>query len=112
MRRFTSLVCVTGSKPHNRTRPPSGARNPSMISTVVVLPAPFGPSRPKTSPRLEAQAAHRLHLAITFAQVFDNDRGVIGGADRLHDWFSRLNCCCIHSWFLLQLPGVTTSASC
>ena len=28
-----------------------GSRSPSRISTVVVLPAPFGPSRPKHSPR-------------------------------------------------------------
>src|SRR3954462_7398283 len=30
--------------------PRSGARNPSMHSIVVVLPAPFGPMRPKISP--------------------------------------------------------------
>ena len=32
-------------------RPPSGARSPSTHSIVVVLPAPFGPIRPKISPR-------------------------------------------------------------
>ena len=30
--------------------PRSGVRMPSRISTVVVFPAPFGPSRPNTSP--------------------------------------------------------------
>jgi hypothetical protein len=30
--------------------PEYGVRRPSMTSTAVVLPAPFGPSRPKTSP--------------------------------------------------------------
>ena len=34
-----------------RTSPASGASSPSRISMVVVLPAPFGPSRPKHSPR-------------------------------------------------------------
>ena len=29
----------------------AAARYPSRISTVVVLPAPLGPSRPNTSPR-------------------------------------------------------------
>ena len=33
------------------TRPASGARNPAMIRSVVVFPAPFGPTKPTTSPR-------------------------------------------------------------
>src|SRR5262245_29927807 len=40
----------TTSTPRTSTVPPSGGRSPSRISTVVVLPAPFGPSSPKTSP--------------------------------------------------------------
>ena len=32
-----------------------GARRPSRISTVVVLPAPFGPSRPNTSPARDVE---------------------------------------------------------
>src|SRR5215831_16586552 len=39
-----------GSYPRTATRPPSRRRNPSMISTVVVLPAPLGPSSANTSP--------------------------------------------------------------
>src|SRR6266851_2010200 len=35
-----------GLRPQTETRPPSGSRRPSRISTVVVLPAPFGPNRP------------------------------------------------------------------
>ena len=31
-------------------RPESGTRRPSIISMVVLLPAPFGPSSPKTCP--------------------------------------------------------------
>src|SRR6185437_15396497 len=39
-----------GSRPSTRTAPPSGWRRPVTHSTVVVLPAPFGPRMPKTSP--------------------------------------------------------------
>ena len=39
-----------GSSPRTRTVPPPGRRYPSMISTVVVLPAPFGPRRATSSP--------------------------------------------------------------
>src|SRR5215212_1082231 len=37
-------------RPSNSTVPASLGVRPSRISTVVVLPAPFGPSRPKHSP--------------------------------------------------------------
>src|SRR4051794_12398832 len=50
MRGFTSSARVATSTPRTIACPPSGARSPSRISTVVVLPAPFGPSRPKISP--------------------------------------------------------------
>src|SRR5688572_33349033 len=36
--------------PRYSTSPDVGCVTPSMISTVVVLPAPFGPSRPKHWP--------------------------------------------------------------
>src|SRR3954451_3696699 len=39
-----------GSSPRTATSPPSRRRMPSRISTVVVLPAPLGPSSAKTSP--------------------------------------------------------------
>ncbi len=32
--------------------PPEGGKSPQSMRNVVVLPAPFGPSRPKISPRL------------------------------------------------------------
>src|SRR2546425_12503295 len=38
------------STPATKTSPRSACRSPSKISHVVVLPAPFGPTRPKTSP--------------------------------------------------------------
>src|SRR5438874_1424124 len=37
--------------PSTSTLPPVASVSPSRISTVVVLPAPLGPSRPKHSPR-------------------------------------------------------------
>ena len=42
---------VTGSRPRTRTVPESGLRYPSQVSTVVVLPAPFGPSTAVTPAR-------------------------------------------------------------
>src|SRR3954449_2411410 len=39
-----------GSVPSTRTSPASAVRKPSQISTVVVLPAPLGPSRASTEP--------------------------------------------------------------
>jgi hypothetical protein len=41
---------VRGSAPSTWTVPAVGARNPSRISIVVVLPAPFGPSSAVTCP--------------------------------------------------------------
>ena len=35
-----------------KTSPPSITLNPSSISNVVVLPAPFGPNKPNISPVL------------------------------------------------------------
>src|SRR5580692_10505837 len=42
-----SLVTV---RPANRICPPSGARSPEMRPNRLVLPAPFGPTIPTTSP--------------------------------------------------------------
>ena len=39
-----------GDAPSTRTVPASGRRRPSIISSVVVLPAPLGPRMPKNSP--------------------------------------------------------------
>src|SRR5262249_56715951 len=38
------------SSPNKRTRPELGRTNPSNILIVVDFPAPFWPSRPRTSP--------------------------------------------------------------
>src|SRR5437899_2506086 len=50
MRSRHALPARCGSSSSTSTTPESRWRYPSRISTVVVLPAPFGPSRPKTSP--------------------------------------------------------------
>lgn len=50
-----SRICsasVATSYPTTVARPAVGAISPQNIRMVVVLPEPFGPSRPKTSPRL------------------------------------------------------------
>src|SRR5262249_15294507 len=50
MRRRTSADCSKTSKPHTRTVPEVAGRNPVMTRRVVVLPAPFGPRKPRISP--------------------------------------------------------------
>ena len=51
MRCLIEGACLVTSIPKTVAVPESGSRRPSRISIVVVLPAPFGPSMPKTSPR-------------------------------------------------------------
>ena len=43
----TGLLGVMGS-PNMRTSPALAARSPTSTRSVVVLPAPFGPSKPQT----------------------------------------------------------------
>jgi hypothetical protein len=50
MRALIARASRTTSEPSTVALPASGSRRPSSISIVVVLPAPFGPSMPKTSP--------------------------------------------------------------
>ena len=51
--------------PRTSTSPASGILRPSKISTVVVLPAPFGPSMPKHSPARTSRS--RPSTAVTSA---------------------------------------------
>src|SRR5260221_3242836 len=64
---FSSRELTCGSKPQTRTEPPSGLRKPSRISTVVVLPAPLGPSRAKTSPA----STENVRLSTTAQPLYD-----------------------------------------
>ena len=50
MRRCRAVASRRGSRPSTEIVPRSGCRCPSTHSIVVVLPAPFGPMRPKISP--------------------------------------------------------------
>ena len=50
MRFLIAGACRRTSRPRTEIAPESGTCRPSIISIVVVLPAPFGPSRPKISP--------------------------------------------------------------
>src|SRR5699024_9493229 len=52
-----------GSSPSTRTAPASGVLKPSQISTVVVLPAPFGPSTASRPPR--GRSRSMLSTAVT-----------------------------------------------
>src|SRR5882672_1092820 len=49
--RRASIGCSTISKPPTLTVPSVGGMKPVIIRMVVDLPAPFGPRKPKTSPR-------------------------------------------------------------
>src|SRR5829696_5331621 len=67
MARCTLSGSVTGSNPATRISPASGARNPSSISSVVVLPAPLGPRMPKISPgqiEVESRNGYRFTVAL------------------------------------------------
>src|SRR5260221_5332560 len=50
MRRLAGSVAAARGGPAIRTSPRSGVSSPAAIETVVVLPAPFGPSRPAIWP--------------------------------------------------------------
>ncbi|OIQ77152.1 hypothetical protein GALL_411570 [mine drainage metagenome] len=45
-----AAMASRGARPKTRTVPLSGRANPSSMSIVVVLPAPFGPRNARTSP--------------------------------------------------------------
>src|SRR5262249_39666727 len=51
MRSFTACGSRATSWPATQAWPPVGSMRPQSIRSVVVLPAPSGPTRPKISPR-------------------------------------------------------------
>ena len=51
----TRAASVTTSYPPTRARPASGRKSVASIRTVVVLPAPLGPSSETTVPSLDLQ---------------------------------------------------------
>ncbi len=70
------------AKPRTSTCPSSGRSSPSRISTVVVLPAPFGPSSPKhfaaVDPKIDP--ADRLDVAVAHNQPSGLDDRLATGA--------------------------------
>ena len=64
-----------GSMPSTDTVPASRDRYPSRISTVVVLPAPFGPRSANTSPVATSKldALDRLEGPVRLAELRDHD---------------------------------------
>ena len=46
----SAAACLTTSRPTTRACPPSGCSSVDRMRTAVVLPAPFGPSSPRTVP--------------------------------------------------------------
>ena len=66
-----------GPGPSTRTVPESGRRYPSQLSTVVVLPAPLGPSTAVIAPgsTVQRQPVDRGLVAVPLDQVDDLDRG-------------------------------------
>src|SRR6185295_7342141 len=82
MRRRTSSGALTTSKPSTSTRPPLGRATVVMMRSVVVLPAPFGPSRPKIDPcctendRSSTARIGRPRAANVFTRLFTTMAGV------------------------------------
>ena len=63
-------------RPRISTSPASGSSSPSRISIVVVLPAPFGPSSPKHSPRStrKREPVDRDDISVTLHQICAHSR--------------------------------------
>ena len=71
------------SWPSTATLPALGLTMPQMMLISVVLPAPFGPSSAKISPRLdlEIDVFQRLEAgAVGLRKIFDGDDGGHSGA--------------------------------
>ena len=51
MRALAAIGSVHTSMPSTHTCPRSGRNSPVAMRSVVVLPAPFGPTMPKNEPR-------------------------------------------------------------
>ena len=80
----TSRASLTTSWPSTRAEPEVGIRSVISILIVVVLPAPFGPSRPKSSPSpiSKLTPAHGLDLERRAAGSCRSWCGTCGGGCR------------------------------
>src|ERR1700679_992300 len=77
----SSFSALAQFNPSSSTVPLSGRVSPSQISMVVVFPAPFGPKRPKHSPRVTSRS--RPSTATTSAKDLRRPRS---SSDGLLDW--------------------------
>src|SRR5215208_3726260 len=73
LRARTYIGSSVTSAPSSNTRPVSGEVRPTTIENVVVFPAPFGPSRPTTSPELMS----RFTPLTTVRPLYDFVRSVV-----------------------------------
>ena len=73
------------SIPSMVARPPSGRRRVVRIRTVVVLPAPLGPSRPSTVPGATERSTPREGLGV--AEALDEALCFHGGTGGGHGWY-------------------------
>ena len=62
----TSAACVTTSKPLTRAVPASALSSVDRIFTIVVLPAPFEPSRAKMLPRATSKSTPRSTSSVLY----------------------------------------------
>jgi hypothetical protein len=76
--RSVAASAFHGSAPRTLTSPPSRSRYPSRISTVVVLPAPFGPSRTEdlAGPAPRSRSRERPRARRRTSEAADPDRRV------------------------------------
>jgi hypothetical protein len=70
-RRISTPFSGVSGSPATLAEPDVGAMSVPSVRTVVVLPAPFGPRKPKTSPRVEGDALERDASAELLREVVD-----------------------------------------
>jgi hypothetical protein len=75
--RRTWAACLTTSSPPTVARPASGRSEVARMDTVVVLPDPFGPSRPSTDPAGTARLSPSS--ACTWPQAFRRPQASTAG---------------------------------
>ena len=80
-----------GRRRRSRSRPASGARIPATQRSVVVLPAPFGPTRPRISPARTSKpsastatrSSKRLVSSLTTSMASDDSQPLRSPSDSL-----------------------------
>ena len=88
MRRLMGSVSPASGRPSISTEPESGRTSPAIMETVVVLPAPLGPSSPTVSPgaRAKRHTVDRDHVAVALLEIVDFEHG---GVERSYQYTHR-----------------------